>query len=63
LWNQTMGPLVLESVYEKGGHFAVWERPDAIVDDLRKMFGKKGGAYNCVPGASGYEDLKPASKL
>ena len=38
LWNKTMGPLVLESLYEKGGHFAAYERPDAIIGDLREMF-------------------------
>lgn len=38
LWNGTLGPVVFESEYERGGHFAAWERPDAIVADLRKMF-------------------------
>ncbi|KAM5341528.1 hypothetical protein ACJ41O_014559 [Fusarium nematophilum] len=42
LWNQTLGPVVFESEYEKGGHFAAWERPDAIVQDLRAMFGEDG---------------------
>jgi len=46
LWNQTMGPLVLETEYERGGHFAAWERPDAIVKDLRTMFGPGGGVWN-----------------
>lgn len=54
LWCHTMGPVVLESEYDKGGHFAAWERPDAVVGDLRKMFGKSGGAYGCVEGKSGY---------
>lgn len=39
LWNHALGPIVYESEYEKGGHFAAWERPDAIVKDLRAMFG------------------------
>jgi len=54
LWNHTMGPIVYESEYESGGHFAAWERPDAIVKDLRTMFGKGGGAYACVSGKDGY---------
>ena len=46
LWNYTLGPVVFESEYETGGHFAAWERPDAIVQDLRAMFAK--GVYNIV---------------
>ncbi|KAH8588636.1 epoxide hydrolase [Bisporella sp. PMI_857] len=53
LWNQTMGPVVFEKEHESGGHFAAWERPDAIVDDLRTMFGRAGGAFNVVKGHSG----------
>ncbi|KAI0434752.1 Alpha/Beta hydrolase protein [Xylaria sp. FL1042] len=48
LWNRTLGPLVYEREYEKGGHFAAWERPDAIVADLRQMFGNDGPAYEFV---------------
>ncbi len=53
-WGRTMGPVVYESEYESGGHFAAWERPNAIVKDLREMFGKGGGAYGCVKGREGY---------
>ena len=49
-----MGPIVFEKEHEKGGHFAAWERPDAIVDDLRTIFGKDGGAYNLIKGKSGF---------
>ncbi|KAI8713962.1 EHN domain-containing protein [Fusarium sp. LHS14.1] len=38
LWNQTLGPIMYEADHAKGGHFAAWERPDAIVQDLRAMF-------------------------
>ena len=55
LWNKTMGNLVFESEYEKGGHFAAWERPDAIVSDLRTMFGRGGGAFGVVEGTDGYD--------
>ena len=54
LWNHTLGPVVFEKEHEKGGHFAAWENPDAVVDDLRVMFGKKGGAFGVVVGKSGY---------
>jgi pimeloyl-ACP methyl ester carboxylesterase len=63
IWYGTMGNLVFLSQHKSGGHFAAFEKPDAIIDDLRKMFGKKGGAYRCVPGASGYVDLKLSAKL
>ena len=26
----------------QGGHFAAWERPKVIADDLKKIFGKGG---------------------
>ena len=54
LWAKTMGPVVLQSEHEKGGHFAAWENPEALVSDLRAMFGKNGGAYGVVKGHSGY---------
>lgn len=56
LWNKTLGPLVLNSQYDRGGHFAAYERPDAIVRDLREMFGKSGGAYGVVKGQSGFDE-------
>ncbi|KAI1284687.1 Alpha/Beta hydrolase protein [Xylaria sp. FL0933] len=48
LWNRTLGPLVYEREYEKGGHFAAWERPDAIIADLRHMFSNNGPAYEFI---------------
>ncbi|KAL8786926.1 MAG: hypothetical protein Q9195_008005 [Heterodermia aff. obscurata] len=47
-WGRTMGPVVWESEWESGGHFAAWERPDALVGDLRGMFGRRGGAEAVV---------------
>lgn len=55
LWHHTMGPIVYEKEYPKGGHFAAWECPELLVDDLRLMFGRGGGAYSCVKGNSGYQ--------
>ncbi|KAH9056307.1 Alpha/Beta hydrolase protein [Lactarius vividus] len=34
--------IVFESEHEVGGHFAAYEQPEALVGDLRKMFGKSG---------------------
>lgn len=53
-WVRTLGAVVFERDHEDGGHFASWERPDEIVQDLRDMFGKGGGAFGCVEGATGY---------
>lgn len=47
---------MLNSEYDHGGHFAAIERPDAIVKDLREMFGKQGGAYAVVKGATGSDE-------
>jgi len=49
-----LGPLVHESVHDKGGHFAAHERPDVIIADLQKMFGRDGPCYDIVSGKSGY---------
>ncbi|KAJ4296782.1 hypothetical protein N0V90_006830 [Kalmusia sp. IMI 367209] len=54
IWGRTLGPVVHQSVSERGGHFAAWERPDVISSDLQKMFGKGGPCYKIVPGKSGY---------
>lgn len=53
-WTQTLGPVVHISESDRGGHFAAWERPDVIADDLNMMFGKDGGASGVVKGKSGY---------
>lgn len=55
LWNHTLGPIVFEREHTKGGHFAAWERPDAIVGDLREMFGREGGAFGVVQGRNGFD--------
>ncbi|KAF2461059.1 Alpha/Beta hydrolase protein [Lineolata rhizophorae] len=55
-WTRTLGPVVFESEHEKGGHFAAWENPDAIVGDMKKMLGKKGPCYGAVKGKDGYEN-------
>lgn len=53
-WLQTMGPLVHTSQWDKGGHFAAHERPDAVVSDLRAMFGKEGQCYGVVADRKGF---------
>ncbi|KAF2706693.1 alpha/beta-hydrolase [Pleomassaria siparia CBS 279.74] len=52
IWAGTLGPIVHESVSDRGGHFAAWERPDVIAGDLKKMFEKGGPCYRIVNGRS-----------
>ena len=46
--------IVFESEHKVGGHFAAYEQPEALVGDLRNMFGQSGPAAGVVPGCSGY---------
>lgn len=54
VWGRTLGEVVHESVSDKGGHFAGWERPDVISGDLQTMFGKRGPCFGLIEGKSGY---------
>lgn len=54
-WGRTLGPVVYESENDRGGHFAAWERPEVIAEDLQKMLGKGGPCYKAVKGSSGYD--------
>ncbi|KAH8981702.1 alpha/beta-hydrolase [Lactarius akahatsu] len=54
VWLRAQGKIVFESEHEAGGHFAAYEQPEALVADLRKMFGKSGPAAGIVPGYTGY---------
>jgi len=51
-----MNTVVFESHHEIGGHFAAFERPEELVQDVRKMFGKGGPAFGIVPGKTGYSN-------
>ena len=53
-WHKTPN-LVFESEHESGGHFAAHEKPEALVGDLRKMFGKGGPAFGVVKEKNGYK--------
>lgn len=47
-WGRSLGPVVFEKRHGDGGHFAAYERPDQLTEDLRTMFGKNGGAASVV---------------
>ncbi|KAK7464789.1 hypothetical protein VKT23_005996 [Stygiomarasmius scandens] len=53
-WVQATGNVVFDAEHTGGGHFAAHEKPELLVGDLRKMFGKKGPVYGIVPGKTGY---------
>ncbi|TFK48596.1 alpha/beta-hydrolase [Heliocybe sulcata] len=55
-WMRTLvGNVVFLEEHDRGGHFAAYETPEALVGDLRKMFGKGGPAFGVVPGLTGYK--------
>ncbi|KAG6843449.1 hypothetical protein H0H87_004462 [Tephrocybe sp. NHM501043] len=47
--------LVFEAEHDDGGHFATYEKPEVLVQDLRKMFGKGGPAFRVVKNKGGYD--------
>ena len=55
-WNDSLGHVVRRKTFEKGGHFAAWESPGVIVEEVRTMFGRGGGAEGCVKERSGYSE-------
>ena len=55
IWGRSLGQVVYESDQESGGHFATWEKPEAIAKDLKSMFRKGGPVYGVVPGLDGYQ--------
>ncbi|KAH9939031.1 alpha/beta-hydrolase [Epithele typhae] len=58
-WLQTLGNLQFESeLHERGGHFAAYEVPEALVGDIRKFFGKGGAAFGVVEGKNGYASFQ-----
>ncbi|KAF9064795.1 alpha/beta-hydrolase [Rhodocollybia butyracea] len=53
-WVKVYRGLVFQADHDRGGHFAAYEVPELLVQDLRMMFGKAGPAYGVVPNKSGY---------
>ncbi|KAF5362873.1 hypothetical protein D9758_007066 [Tetrapyrgos nigripes] len=52
--SHTYNNIVFVGEHASGGHFAAHEKPELLVGDLRKMFGKKGPVYGVVTGKTGY---------
>ncbi|KAG1772282.1 Alpha/Beta hydrolase protein [Suillus occidentalis] len=53
-WLRKVNNVVFESHHKSGGHFAAIERPEELVQDVRKMFARGGPAFAIVPGRTGY---------
>ncbi|KAK7057648.1 alpha beta-hydrolase [Favolaschia claudopus] len=53
-WSRKLGNVVFDGDHDGGGHFAAYEKPVELVDDIRRMFGRNGPAFGVVPGLSGY---------
>ncbi|KAG0703815.1 Alpha/Beta hydrolase protein [Suillus ampliporus] len=53
-WLRRLNNVIFESHHKSGGHFAAIERPEELVQDVRKMFAKGSPAFAIVPGRSGY---------
>lgn len=51
------GNVIFTAEKDKGGHFAAYEVPQLLVDDVRTMFGKGGPAYGVVASKKGYAKL------
>jgi microsomal epoxide hydrolase len=49
-----LGDVVRATEFPRGGHFAAWEVPELLVDDLRELFGKDGQAYGVVKEKDGF---------
>lgn len=55
---RTLGRLSFTRFHDSGGHFAAWERPDVLAQDLRDMFGPKGRAHDCCMSGSVADENK-----
>ncbi|CRL18347.1 Epoxide hydrolase [Penicillium camemberti] len=53
-WAAGLGPVVQQNEHARGGHFAAWEAPEFIIQDLQAMFSKNGPCYGVVSGKDGY---------
>ncbi|PIL35240.1 hypothetical protein GSI_03030 [Ganoderma sinense ZZ0214-1] len=48
-WMRLLGNVVFQSDHDQGGHFAAYEQPEKLADDLRRMFGAGGPAHGTFP--------------
>ncbi|PCH01215.1 Alpha/beta hydrolase fold-1 [Penicillium occitanis (nom. inval.)] len=53
-WLRAIGNIVRETEFKKGGHFAAWEAPEVLVNDLKAFMGRSGEAYGAVTNRDGF---------
>lgn len=53
-WAWSNGPVVQQTTFDAGGHFAAFEVPELLAGDLRKLFGKGGACEGVVAGKRGW---------
>ncbi|EIN12339.1 alpha/beta-hydrolase [Punctularia strigosozonata HHB-11173 SS5] len=62
-WVRLTGRVIFEARHDAGGHFAAYEKPEELVGDLKKMFGKGGPAFGIISGKNGYsQEAKTIAK-
>lgn len=54
-WAKTLGPVMYRNESESGGHFAAWEVPHVVAQDLQLMFGRDGPCAGIIKGAQGHD--------
>ena len=62
-WNRTVGNVVRQTEFDKGGHFAAWEVPESLAGDLQSFFGKGGQAEGAVTGKGGSKSQHATARL
>jgi hypothetical protein len=53
-WYRSIGNVVQETEYDRGGHFAAWEVPELLASDIKRFVGNNGPAYGAVADRDGY---------
>lgn len=53
-WYRSIGNVVQETEYDRGGHFAAWEVPELLASDIKRFLGNNGPAYGAVADSDGY---------
>ncbi|KAE8377281.1 putative epoxide hydrolase [Aspergillus bertholletiae] len=53
-WVRKLGPIVFDRQKDRSGHFYAWEAPESLIEDVRDMFRRGGGAHGVVSGRNGY---------
>lgn len=53
-WYRSIGNVLQEKEFDRGGHFAAWEVPELLAGDLKEFLGRDGPAYEAVQGKDGY---------